>query len=223
MATGKIYSLCQSSHKEQLRTLFVDLDGTLADTEAAFFTAYTYFMNSQGQTPSQGEFKSLIGLTLVEIATQLKKKYHLASSESELLHCYRNYICSAYEQASLLPGARNFVEKARECSLALWIVTSAPRDLASSFINKHLLDRLVDGMVTADGLPGKPNPTVYNEALRIAKTLPQQSLAIEDSPQGASAAIAAGIPTVLIHSSEHVPGITSKAKNWDDLALKLAL
>jgi beta-phosphoglucomutase-like phosphatase (HAD superfamily) len=50
-----------------------------------------------------------------------------------------------------------------------------------------------------DSLPeptSKPDPAIYVQAAQRLKISPDQGLAIEDSPSGASAAIAAGFPTL---------------------------
>ncbi|SEQ99047.1 HAD family hydrolase [Microlunatus flavus] len=50
-----------------------------------------------------------------------------------------------------------------------------------------------------DSLPvptSKPDPAIYTYALHALHLRPEQAVAVEDSPTGATAAVAAGIPTV---------------------------
>lgn len=205
-----------------LHCLFVDLDGTLADTLSLFFNAYSHFMESQGIPPSREEFLSLIGPTLPEIVQILRDKYLIDASPVQLLRAYRSHILNAYAKASLMPGALHFLESAQSQSIPVWIVTSAPRDFAQHFALKHALTPLIQGIVTPENLPhGKPHPAVYEEALKKSGFTPEKSLAIEDSPQGATAAIAAQLSTVLIHSSESVDGIIATVPDWDTLRNRL--
>ena len=50
--------------------------------------------------------------------------------------------------------------------------------------------------MTAEGLPGKPSPAIYNKALEVAGLQPSEAIAIEDSPNGVKAALAAGLFTL---------------------------
>ena len=50
----------------------------------------------------------------------------------------------------------------------------------------------------ADVARGKPHPDLYLEAARRLGIAPGAALALEDSPTGARAAIAAGMPVVIV-------------------------
>jgi beta-phosphoglucomutase-like phosphatase (HAD superfamily) len=50
----------------------------------------------------------------------------------------------------------------------------------------------------ADVARGKPHPDLYLEAARRLGTAPSDCLALEDSPTGARAALAAGMPVIVV-------------------------
>ena len=65
-------------------------------------------------------------------------------------------------------------------------------------IDRHLAERHLDDRLSAhsyagDGVPGKPDPAVYNRAATMLIVDPALCLALEDSPNGVAAAKRAGM------------------------------
>jgi putative hydrolase of the HAD superfamily len=102
------------------------------------------------------------------------------------------------EAEELRPGIADYLAYAEEHELKRAIVSSASR----RWVDMHLerLERAVgwDAIVTADHDPerAKPRPTLYLEALDELGVAAGEAVAFEDSPNGASAAKAAGISGV---------------------------
>ena len=68
---------------------------------------------------------------------------------------------------------------------------------------------MVDLMVCGEDVTnGKPDPEAYLVALERAGCEAQEALAIEDSPQGAKSALAAGIVTIGL------AGLADQAAQW---------
>ena len=107
---------------------------------------------------------------------------------------------SILEAEELRPGIAEYLEAAERLGLKRAIVSSASR----KWIDQHLarLEREIgwDAIVTADhdAERAKPRPTLYLEALDELGVSAEEAVAFEDSPNGASAAKAAGIYVVGI-------------------------
>jgi len=99
------------------------------------------------------------------------------------------------EQEPLRPGVREYLEDARALGLRVGIVSSSSR----TWIDRNLRRLGVfDGwaaVVCADGDTArcKPSPALYAEALAALGVDAAEAVAIEDSPNGVTAARAAGI------------------------------
>jgi HAD superfamily hydrolase (TIGR01509 family) len=105
------------------------------------------------------------------------------------------------QQAAPAPGARELLDglKARGLPLAVasssrlrWVVTC----LAVLGIRRYF-DALVCGSMAG---PNKPDPAIYLLAARRLGVPAAHCFAVEDSPHGVTAAVAAGMLTVVVET-----------------------
>ncbi|HUQ13928.1 MAG TPA: HAD family phosphatase [Novosphingobium sp.] len=108
------------------------------------------------------------------------------------------------EGLAAVPGAADFLDR----------LADRPRAVASSSRREYLdwaLGRLGlahhfgEHLYSADGLArGKPHPDIYLTAAHGLGVSPERCLAIEDSPVGAQAAVAAGMTVVGLVAASHI-------------------
>lgn len=178
-----------------LDALLVDLDGTLFDSLPALRLAYERFLSARGAAGSEAEFASWNGPPLAEVVAGLARTHGLQGDD--LLAEYEIEVERAYlESAQLAVGARELLDWAHR-RFAVAIVTSAPRRLAEALLATHeLAVHLVIG--AADTERGKPHPDPYLAAMAGLPVRPERCIAIEDSPTGVRAAVAAGVRCVAV-------------------------
>ena len=103
-----------------------------------------------------------------------------------------------------LPGLVDFVERGREQGMRIALVTNAPAENVEAILLALALRDRFDAVVLADEMEAvKPDPAPYRAALRKTGVSAEDALAFEDSVSGIASAIAAGIPTVGITSSQN--------------------
>ena len=181
------------------RGLFLDLDGTLADSLGLLRGAYHGFLARFGAVGSEAEFQSLNGPPLADIVATLRRSHGLVPEVGDLLDLYAGLIARDHAAVPPAPGARAVLERARQKGWVVAVVTSTARDPARRWLERVGLDTLVDELVGGDEVSvGKPDPEPYRLALRRTGCVAARSLAVEDSPQGASSAAAAGLPVWLL-------------------------
>ena len=187
--------------------LFLDLDGTLANSLPAMRTAYARFLHRFGQTGSDAEFDSLNGPPLDRVVATLAVTYELAPPLDELIAIYRDTIRGVYDEVVPNDGAGQLLGTAKRLGLKTGVVTSNSAALTSAWLRRVGFLELIDTVVTGDDVSlGKPSPEPYLLALERSGCLTTASLAVEDSPAGARASIAAGIQTFFLsNSQENVP------------------
>jgi len=193
--------------------LFLDFDGTLADSIAAMRDTYERFLAVHEATGSEAEFQSLNGPPLAEVVRRLRERHRLAPPLAELHRQYQRMLAEAHELIRPSAGARRLLAAARARAYRVAVVTSADSAAVNAWLTRHELQPFVAGVVGGDSVArGKPDPEPYNQALHLLGCEARNSLAIEDSPIGAAAAVAAGLRTYVLLPSA-IPGTT-----WPDVA-----
>ncbi len=182
--------------------LFLDLDGTLADSLGVMRKIYENFLASHSRPASDSEFTALNGPPLREVVSLIKGTHGLDESLEDLLSEYWELIGEAYCAVSPTQGAGALLEAASSNGWTVGVVTSNLRDLTESWLARTRLDKWVD-VVVAGGETGKgkPSPDPYLLALERGGCPASASIALEDSYQGAKAAVAAGLRTYGYESS----------------------
>ena len=178
------------------RGLFLDLDGTLADTLPMLRRAYRDFLARFGASGSEREFESLNGPPIPEIVARLKTVHRLPGTAVELTARYRSLLDEAHRAAPPQDGAAELLTAARAHGWTAAVVTSNPHAATQAWlIRVGLADRVAVVVGGDDVARGKPDPEPYRLALARGGCEATTSLAIEDGVQGALAAMGAGLPT----------------------------
>jgi len=184
-----------------IRAFLFDFDGLILDTETSSRAGWRWLYEQHGQTLPDDLWITVVGThSSWDIMGHLEELVG-RPLERELWNERRvAHELSLLEAETLRPGLLDYFAYAREHELKRAIVSSASR----RWIDLHLerLEQTVgwDAIVTADrdSSRAKPNPTMYLEALDLLGVDASEAVVFEDSPNGISAARAAGIFVVAI-------------------------
>jgi len=211
------------------RALLLDLDGTLADSLGAMRDVYTQFLAGFGCEGTNAEFTALNGPPLPEVVRLLMERHRLPGSHGDLLEQYLALLDEVYSQVPAAPGAANLVRDACSAGWATVVVTSAPSALAHNWLRATGIEDSIDAVVGGEMVArGKPHPDPYIAGLAAVGADAARSLAVEDSQQGVTAALAAGVPTLYYRpdarartESEEPIGVIAVVGHLDDVAGRL--
>lgn len=197
----------------KIQGIFLDLDGTLADSMLVLRTAFIEFLEVRKLELEPEVFRGLAGVRLPEIMAFLKKHYGLSQTPAEMVEEYLHSVGNRYEsEAKPAPGARGLLEAARQCGVHVAVVTSSPHQVARDFLDAHGLSGYVANVVSADHVSlGKPHPEPFLTALKQSGVAAAQGVAVEDSAAGAKSAMEAGLATYLINLYEQHPQVDGVA------------
>ena len=189
------------------RGLFLDLDGTLADSLTALKSVYLSFLSGFGATGDEVEFQRLNGPPLAKIIEFLKTTHNLPGEPADLLEHYSAMLRQAHETAQPAIGARELLQYARTSGWRTAVVTSSPRSSALKWLELGDLSDQIDTVVGGDDVvSGKPAAEPYVLALARLECSASLSHAVEDSRIGAMSAVAAGLNTWALSSPDNRSG-----------------
>lgn len=186
-----------------LRGIFYDLDGTLVNSDPLHYQIWFERLREHGLVIDEAFYKSRISgrLNPAIVADLLP---HLSSEARDQFIEQKE--AQFRQQAPVLTATRGLSEViawADDRNLKQAVVTNAPAENARHMLRVLDLETRFDLVVIADELGiGKPDPAPYLHALKGCGLEPSQAIAFEDSPSGIRSAVAAGILTVGIASTQ---------------------
>lgn len=185
------------------RALLLDLDGTLAETDSLHLPTWTEALRPYGIEVDEEFYRERIsGRLNPDVVEDLLP--HLSESEGREIGDTKE--ADFRERAGglePLPGLRKFLEEGESRGFELALVTNAPKANVRAILRGLELERFFDIEILAEDVEaGKPHPAPYRAALDRLGVSPEEALAFEDSTSGISSAVAAGIPTVGVASTQ---------------------
>jgi HAD superfamily hydrolase (TIGR01509 family) len=179
--------------------LFLDLDGTLADSLGVMRQIYYQFLAEFGRTGSQEEFDRLNGPSLSDVLAVLRRDHNLAPPLEDLLFTYTSFLEKAYREVAPNDGAHKLVQAAVDEGWAVGVVSSNVGKTVAAWLAKVGLAGNVTVVATGDTVAhGKPAPDLYLKALRDSGCDAAVSYAVEDTLTGVRSAVGAGLSTFAL-------------------------
>ncbi|TMA35469.1 MAG: HAD family hydrolase [Deltaproteobacteria bacterium] len=200
-----------------IRALVFDLDGLILDTESAVYASWQSAYHSHGVPLPLDLWHLAIGSDETHfepLAYLLERRPGL---DVAALQAQRGAVRDQrLAQLAACAGVPERIAEARARGLRLAVASSSER----SWVEHHL-DRLgLRAHFSAlrcreDVARVKPDPALYRGALEALGVAPEQAVAFEDSPNGVTAAVAAGMRCVA------VPGPMTRGLRFDAAHLQL--
>jgi putative hydrolase of the HAD superfamily len=183
-----------------IKGLIFDFDGLILDTETPDVIAWINIYNKYGQKFEFNKYASAIGSVyefsgpanqLVDLVPSLKK--------DEILQEWLQYENQLIEKQAIMPGIMDYLLSARQMNLQTAIASSAEKTWVKGHLIRLGIEKYFNFVHTVEdtNIP-KPAPALYNLTLKSLQLKPEQVLAFEDSPNGISAAKAAGISCIAV-------------------------
>ncbi|MFZ2511607.1 MAG: HAD family phosphatase [Gordonia sp. (in: high G+C Gram-positive bacteria)] len=202
-----------------------DMDGTILDTEPIWDLAMDELAERNGVEMTPELRTSTLGNNAVDALTKIYDAAHLPESG-------RDYDADEAWMVALVvglfarelpwrPGAVAVLDTIAAAQIPMLLVTNTQREIADVAIKTIGADRFVATVCGDEVALGKPAPDIYRRAAQLAGADPHDCLAIEDSPTGAAAAHAAGVPHLVVPSQVPVSPATKRVfrESLDGLTL----
>ena len=210
------------------KAIIFDMDGTLVDSEVVWDVAETEMFADMNLEYNAEVREQVIGLRLDEFFEKLISIYGLEQSVEDLqAELIKRMLIKIPEMVEAKSGAQAIIEWTAQQGIPYCIASSSPMSIIEATVHAQDWTELIPKLYTADSVPkGKPAPDVYLYAAEQLGVKPEDCLALEDSPNGARSAVAAGMTCYVVPDSHSAPekfeGITPHVfKTLDDVLAKL--
>ncbi|HEX7305231.1 HAD family phosphatase [Lentzea sp.] len=193
-----------------LQAVLWDMDGTLLDSEKLWDIPLYEYAEKLGGTLSLETRERMVGTNVPTTMRLLFADVGLDPSAEDLVDgaAWISRRTEEVFRAGLpwRPGAQEALRAVRASGVPMALVTSTERaltEVALDTIGRDLFDVTVCGD-EVDGL-NKPLPEPYLKAARLLGVDPVECVAVEDSPTGVAAAVAAGCTVLVVPCDVEVP------------------
>jgi len=184
-----------------VRAVFFDLDGTLVDSETQTDQAIDAVVVRRGIANFALPHSETRGRTWIHIANTIRARTGIGLAKEALAAELLEHWNAATTDVKPIPGAPKAVRAAAACKLKLGVVSSSPRSVIDTFLDKLGVGDCIDprARIGGDAVEnGKPDAEGFLLAARALGVDPADSLVFEDSQAGLLAARAAGMRSMFV-------------------------
>ncbi|MBN1967875.1 MAG: HAD-IA family hydrolase [Candidatus Delongbacteria bacterium] len=207
-----------------LKLVIFDFDGTIIDTETAWFKAFSDLYQNYNCKLNIKDWLKCVGTDekhfnpYDELNKLLDKKI-----DNDIMKSYVNQRFEYYfNKLELREGILELLKFLQNSRIKIAIASSSSINWVGKILDERNLTNFFSYVATSEDVTNvKPSPELYNNVLEHYRCLPSECLVIEDSLNGALASLSTNIRTFVIlnevtkHSS--FPNNLSKFNSIKDI------
>ncbi|WP_445487675.1 HAD family hydrolase [Niallia sp. 03133] len=187
-----------------IKAIIFDFDGTIIDTETAWYIAFRDAYKEHGVDLTLEKYSECLGTSLNSFNpyTYLSTHHNIPIDLDEFRTRIQNAHTEMMEKEAIRPGILDYLQAAKEAGLKIGLATSSEKAWIDKFVDLLGIRDYFECFCTADSVKNvKPDPELYHQALECLGVKASEAIAIEDSPNGSRAAVAAGIHTIVVKNT----------------------
>lgn len=184
-----------------IKALIFDFDGIIIDSESPELLAWQEIFAAYGRELDLNVWADLVGRPRnhFDIYSYFQEQIDPAVDLVRLRKDRRARVIALTEQQPVLPGVHDYLRGARELGLKIGMASSSSANHVRGHLQRlELLEYFHATKCFEDTESHKPEPAPYRAVLDELGVSPDEAVAFEDSPNGVTAARAAGIFCVAV-------------------------
>ncbi|MEY2371344.1 HAD family hydrolase [Lysinibacillus capsici] len=196
-----------------MKAIIFDFDGTIIDTETAWYYVFRDAYALYGVDLSLETYSKCLGTNLQSFNpyTYLSTHHHIKMDLAAFRTSIQESHAEFMKKETMRPGILALLQQAKKSGLHIGLASSSSRQWVDQFVDQLGIKSYFECFCTADTVKQvKPDPELYLQALDQLGVHASEAIAIEDSPNGARAAVAAGLHTMVI------PNTLTKQLSFDN-------
>lgn len=189
-----------------IRALIFDFDGLILDTELPAFLSWQEIYQEYGCCLPLSTWATCIGTS--DAADAVDALDYLEAQlgrpvDRHAVRCERQQReMELVKTQPILPGVENYITDAKRLGLKLALASSSSRDWLTQHLSRLGLRQRFDCIKCADDVRHtKPDPELYHAVLDALGVRADETIALEDSPNGIMAAKRAEVFCVVVPNS----------------------
>ncbi|MFI5757071.1 HAD family hydrolase [Streptomyces sp. NPDC051569] len=178
-----------------------DMDGTLVDTEVLWWETAAEIAAGLGHRLTDADAPEVVGRAVADTAAHLVRVTGAGHPGTVAADLTGSFFRRVDAGAPLRPGARRLLADLEAAGVPFALVSASPRSVVDSVVGGSLADVPFAFTLSADDtVRTKPHPDPYRVAAERLGVAPEACVAVEDSPDGAASAQAAGCAVIVVPS-----------------------
>ena len=210
--------------------IFFDMDGLLVDSEPLWLISETQMMAEYGYEWLESDQAACLGGPLDRVGNYMSGLIGgKRDGNSLILEIIDRMVEKFKGDLPFMPGAIELIEDLRAHGVPLTLVSASPRSLVDAALSNFEVNPFVRSISSNDVKVSKPDPEGYLLAATSGGHEISNSLVLEDSLTGVTAAKASGawvlaVPHLVPIEKSGRVDVTDSLANWsyEKLALKYA-
>jgi HAD superfamily hydrolase (TIGR01509 family) len=190
-----------------MQAVIFDLDGLMINSEDLSLKAWRRVLAPYGRGIADSDYHAMIGLDSPATSRRVIELTSVPLAGEELSNAHWRQLLDIIErELEPMPGLLALIQEITDRNCPLAIASNSPSDYVERALKAIGVRNTFRCVVGRDKVArGKPAPDVYLAAAACLGAAPERCLALEDSPIGMQAALAAGMQCVVV-PNEHLNG-----------------
>jgi HAD superfamily hydrolase (TIGR01509 family) len=186
-----------------IRAIVFDFDGLILDTEEPVYRSWLEVYEAHGEELPFERWVQIVGSTATGFHPQRHLEERLGRSlPKEVLDGRIGRRTELVLAQKLLPGVVQHIDQAKALGLKVGVASSSTADWVKGHLSRlGILEKFDCVRCRDDVANAKPEPDLYIAVLECLGVTASEAIAIEDSPNGVTAAKRAGLRCVAIPNS----------------------
>lgn len=192
------------SDENKISAFIFDMDGILLDTESVCRICWQRAALEMGLTGGDEIYQKCIGCNTSDMNVMINDFFSCQTKKFDVLEFNKRayelfYEVEKEQGLKKMPGTDECLKSLTEKGYILAVASSTKTKTVKRQLKDAGIDHYFKTFTCGDTVThSKPNPEIYLKACRSLNLLPQNCVAIEDSPNGVRSATSAGMRCIMI-------------------------